>query len=331
MKTSFPHSFRLLIYSFFIFPLSLFFFSGCGSLSPISLAEPGSEASGVIKREKPPPRVKLEEFSPEWRPFAVEETSGLYYCSGRISGEKLEFWAIKADLGEPSIRIVINGGAEGKVSSTRVSSFVRNYALLAGINAVPFDHVSAKEGEDRTCAGIVVSDGVVTAPPVPGYDALVFYKLDEVELLNFVELRKAAILPQSEIGNLETVENALGGFRIILSEGELPERLLSNEYSSRQPRSAAGLSPDGSILYLLVIDGRRAGSAGATEAETGLVLKKLGAAWGLNFDGGGSSALALRFPDSKVRTVNTPIHGGIPGRERAVAACLGLGLLKKNE
>ena len=338
-KISFPHSFRLLIYSFFIFPLSLFFFSGCRSLSPLSLAEPGSEASGsaasgVVKRQKAQPRIGLEDFSPDWQPFAQKETPGLFYCSARISGEKLEFWAIKADLGEASIKIVINSGTEGKVLSTKVSSFVRNYDLLAGINAVPFDRVSAKEGEERICAGIVVSGGVVVARPVHGYDALVFYKP------NAGQHGQAAILPQSEIGNLETVENALGGFRIILDEGKLPERLLSNADSPRQnlpgntvsrhPRSAAGLSPDGSILYLLVIDGRRAGSAGATEAETGLVLKKLGAAWGLNFDGGGSSALALRFPDSRVRTVNTPIHGGIPGRERAVAACLGIGLLKKN-
>jgi len=139
----------------------------------------------------------------------------------------------------------------------------------------------------------------------------------------------------TESGGLDSVENAVGGFRIILREGGLPERLLSGNNASqseapRHPRSAAGLSADGSILYLLVIDGRRPGSAGATEAETGFVLKNLGAAWGLNFDGGGSTALALRFPDGRVRTANTPVHGGIPGRERAVAACLGITLARQD-
>ena len=161
----------------------------------------------------------------------------------------------------------------------------------------------------------MISDGVLVSPPVSGYDALVFYRDRSVP---------AAILPQSEITGLDAVENAVGGFQIILQNGELPERLSSQSAPPRHPRTAAGLSADGRTLYLLVIDGRRFGSIGATESETGLLLKKLGAGRGLNFDGGGSTALALRFPGGKVRTVNTPIHGGIPGRERAVAACLGL-------
>jgi exopolysaccharide biosynthesis protein len=74
----------------------------------------------------------------------------------------------------------------------------------------------------------------------------------------------------------------------------------------------------------VVIDGRRAGSVGATEAETALLLRALGAADGINFDGGGSTALALRYPDGKIRTVNTPVHGGVVGSERAVAGCLGI-------
>jgi exopolysaccharide biosynthesis protein len=96
----------------------------------------------------------------------------------------------------------------------------------------------------------------------------------------------------------------------------------------KHPRSAAGLSNQGRTLYLLVIDGRRPGSQGATEVETAFILKRLGAEWGLNFDGGGSSALAMRYADGRVRTLNKPIHSGIPNRERAVAACLGLAIEK---
>jgi len=32
----------------------------------------------------------------------------------------------------------------------------------------------------------------------------------------------------------------------------------------------------------------------------------------------------MRFADGKVRAVNTPIHGGIQGQERAVAGCIGV-------
>ena len=111
---------------------------------------------------------------------------------------------------------------------------------------------------------------------------------------------------------------------MILSDGKISMHTESN--NARHPRSAAGISADGKYLYLLVIDGRRLASAGSTEAETALILKQLGAWNGINFDGGGSSALALRFPDGKVRPINTPIHNNIPGLERAVAGCLGVGL-----
>ena len=285
-----------------------------------------------MEREKAPDRVEFSkidvsaDFSPDWRPFAEGECPGLFYTAIRVQEPKLEMWALKADLSEPSLKIVVNGGENGEVSSTKVSSFVRNNGLLAGINAVPFDPVSARENEERICVGIVVSNGVPTALPVPRYDALVFYAPNVTD-------RRAAILSQAEIGDLDRVEHALGGFFIILAEGKLPERLLAGPQKDlpRHPRSAAGLSADGCTLYLLVIDGRRSGSIGATEAETGLILKKLGAFWGLNFDGGGSSTLALRFPDGRIRAVNTPIHSGIPGRERAVAACLGLGTVEKNK
>jgi len=81
-------------------------------------------------------------------------------------------------------------------------------------------------------------------------------------------------------------------------------------------------------LYLLVIDGRRSGSIGGTELDTAILLQSLGSWDGINFDGGGSSALVIRYPDNKIRAVNTPIHSGIPGRERAVAGCIGIQIVK---
>jgi exopolysaccharide biosynthesis protein len=113
----------------------------------------------------------------------------------------------------------------------------------------------------------------------------------------------------------------------VLKNGEPGERALS--VKPRHPRSAAGISPEGRFLYLLVIDGRRSGSIGATEAETALLLRALGAHNGINFDGGGSSALAVRFGENRVRVVNRPVHAGIPGIERAVSGCLGVGVKDK--
>jgi exopolysaccharide biosynthesis protein len=220
-------------------------------------------------------------------------------------------------LTEPALELVVNGAGPGGgiIPSTTISGFVRDYDCIAGINTNPFSPVSAKVGEDRTITGITVSGGIPVADPRPPYDALVFYHDG-----------RAAIVEQAAlVGELDHIRHAVGGFYRVLQEGAVTERTLARS-TARHPRSAAGLSADGKTLFLLVIDGRRPGSIGATEEEIGLILRQLGASEGLNFDGGGSTALSLRYPDGKVRPVNTPIHHGIPGRERAVATCLGLRL-----
>ncbi|MDR2103557.1 MAG: phosphodiester glycosidase family protein [Treponema sp.] len=287
------------------------FFSSCTHLSPLS------------QRPAPYPRFPVPEaLAPQWRPLAAGYCPGLDYFEARVAEPRLEIRALRVDLMEPGLRIVVNAGEEGAgkgpagiIPSIKVSSFVRRYGCAVGINANPFRPVSGKEGEDRTIVGIAAADGVPAALPAPPYDALVFYTN-----------RRAAILAQAEIDPAllgRKITHAVGGFFRVLEAGEVPGAVL-REGAPRHPRSAAGLSADGAVLYLLVIDGRRPGSIGATEGEIGILLKRLGAWEGLNFDGGGSSALALRFPDGKVRTVNTPIHNGIPGRERGVAACLGI-------
>ena len=283
-----------------IFSISIFI-----SCSSLPLTDP--------LRTQPKSFAAVEMVLPEWQPYA----HGIEFMHGRSAVPELEFWALKIELAAPNLRIVVKGGADDteggtdNVLSTKVSSFVRANGLAAGINAVPFNIASSKEGQPIINIGIVISEGKQIAPANSNYDALVFYKDGKAEIVN-----------QSAIKSMENIVNAVGGFHHILINGEGAERTLSQE--GRKPRSAAGISADGEYLYLLVIDGRRARSAGSTERETALLLLALGAWNGINLDGGGSSALALRNTDGKVRVVNTPIHGGFPGMERAVAGCLGI-------
>jgi hypothetical protein len=285
----------------------LLILSSCTTLSPV-----GGQADRIVSAESP------ERVMPQWQPFAEDKLDGLAYFTGKVSSPRFEFHALRVDLSVPELRILAAGGGDaisgdsgGEFLSTKVSSFVRSNDLIAGINALPFDPVSGKEGEPRVNIGIVVADGVMISAPHPRYDALVFYTDGQ-----------AMIIAQSEIDTAENIASAVGGFRRILENNELVPRVL--DLDARHPRSAAGISQSGRYLYLLVIDGRRLGSIGSTEAETALLLRALGASEGINFDGGGSTALALRYPDGKVRVVNTPIHDLIPGRERAVAGCLGI-------
>jgi len=67
-------------------------------------------------------------------------------------------------------------------------------------------------------------------------------------------------------------------------------------------RSAAAISADGRWLFLLALDRN---AAGMTYAELASLLLSLGAASGVNLDGGGSSTLVARGPDEpQVRVKN---------------------------
>lgn len=84
--------------------------------------------------------------------------------------------------------------------------------------------------------------------------------------------------------------------------------------ASRNPRTLAGVRPDGTLL-LVTVDGRRRGwSAGVTLVEAARVMRYLGATDALNLDGGGSTTMTVgRKP------ANRPSD---PGGERAVSDAL---------
>lgn len=97
------------------------------------------------------------------------------------------------------------------------------------------------------------------------------------------------------------VFDAVGGDPILLSNGT-PEPICTS--CARQPRTAVGVTADGTIL-LVVIDGRQARwSRGATLGELRGIMADLGAVDAMNLDGGGSSEMVVNG-----EVVNRPSEG----------------------
>ena len=256
---------------------------------------------------------RIEGFVPQW-----QELSGcLAFTAGRIRSPRLEFWALRADLTDESLEIVVNGDGAGEnlpagtIPAVTVSGFAVRYGCTAAMNAGPFSPVSDRIGEPRALTGVFISEGRTVSPPLSRYDCIVFY-----------EDGRATVLNQAELAGADGIRHALGGFFTVLDGGGVKVRGPESG-KVRHPRSAAATGSGGGILYLLVVDGRRPGSVGATEVETALLLLSLGAESGLLMDGGGSSALAVER-GGRIALVNKPVHGGIAGRERAVATCIGI-------
>lgn len=120
--------------------------------------------------------------------------------------------------------------------------------------------------------------------------------------------------------------NAISGDRMVLVKGQLVQNLATN---IPNPRTAIGLSSNGRVLILMVVDGRQPGySEGVNFPELAELLTSFGAYTGINMDGGGSSTLVIKGIDGKPRVLNIPIDSNVPGKERSIANHLGIFIKK---
>jgi len=85
----------------------------------------------------------------------------------------------------------------------------------------------------------------------------------------------------------------VSGSPALVRDGELVGYRHPRHALYRNPRTAIGVSKDGSTLFLLVVDGREGSAQGMTCRESATVLREHGAWNAINLDGGGSSALFI--------------------------------------
>lgn len=131
---------------------------------------------------------------------------------------------------------------------------------------------------------------------------------DEVELIQKLNVPVANRAPI-----------VMGGGPLVLENGKVnvrsAEEFIPNDIAKgHAPRTAVGLKKDGTVL-ILVVDGRSHSSNGLTLQELARYFLRLGACDAVNFDGGGSSVMAING-----EVVNKPSDG----RERPVSMALGL-------
>jgi len=242
---------------------------------------------------------------------------------------QLSLVAARVDLRAPGLRWLATPPAEpgsaplappgrhvGETIGRLTSSFLREHGLQLAINAAPFGPVVDEEGTLLDVAGLQVSQGRLVSGQAKRYPALMLMRDGSARIVE----------PPFD---LEGVDNAVGGFDVVLKHGRplfAPGSAATGAHTTAlHPRTAVGLSADGRQMILLVVDGRQAGfSLGVSLAELAQLLAGLGASEGINLDGGGTSTLAVQGTDGRPQVLNRPIHRGEPGRERVSASHLGL-------
>ena len=163
----------------------------------------------------------------------------------------------------------------------------------------PWNHPHA----DRT--GLIVSEGVLVAPPFRKYPSFVVDKKGK----HFFAIFK-------EKDDLSNIQHAVSGFGFVLKNG----KVLHKDNGRLAPRTGYGLSSCGKYLILFVCDGRQKEySMGCSTYEVGEFLKYFGASEGLNMDGGGSTTLIVR-DGKKLIKLNSHRNGA----ERSVGGAMGI-------
>ncbi len=102
------------------------------------------------------------------------------------------------------------------------------------------------------------------------------------------------------------MRGVVSGHPWILDQGNVvPFTSSSTLCTTRNPRTAVGMSKDGTTLVVMVVDGRSSASAGMTCGELASELESLGAWNATNLDGGGSSTMYVQGAG----VVNVPSDG----------------------
>ena len=119
--------------------------------------------------------------------------------------------------------------------------------------------------------------------------------------------------------DFDQIDTAFGGGGLLLLDGqEAP--VTDIVAAGRQPRTAFGVSQDGTKAIMMVVDGR-GDSIGATHSEMAALMKEYGAYEALHLDGGGSSTMVVQtVDDAAPQLQNTPSDGA----QRKVIASVGV-------
>lgn len=192
-------------------------------------------------------------------------------------------------IDDPSRVKIATAPRMGTVGAT-TSQIVEAYDAIAGINAGGIEDDALSNG--GTPSGLLIEDGVLKTPDAStgSYSVVGLDNENRMVVSNSITYSRL-----QELG----IRDAVSFNPVIIVNGQ-PTIYYGDGGWGIQPRTAIAQRQDGAIL-MLVIDGRRAGSIGATLKNVQDILLDYGAYNAFNLDGGASSTMVF---DSKL--VNQP-------------------------
>ncbi len=151
---------------------------------------------------------------------------------------------------------------------------------------------SGPAGPTATYSVETVGCFAASPPPAGGIVLAARPGTDEATFLTSLTVGESLTVSWS-VG-FDDVRDLIGGYPVLLQDGQPTVGPCSQPICGRHPRTAVGVTADG-IVLLVVVDGRQAGySTGMTLSELANFLRSLGAVEATNLDGGGSSTVVVQ-------------------------------------
>jgi len=221
-------------------------------------------------------------------------------------GAPVRAYAISIKKGSASIQTTMPSdsadkkGTVAKMSSQLSAAISNGKNVLAGVNADFFDM-----GGTNVMRGLCIKDGELISGTG---DRPWFGITHDGDAVMGTDADYAAYKYK--------LTTAVGASHVILKGGATDNLATSSEFSyTRHPRTAAGVTADGTVV-LIVVDGRQPSvSNGASLADLAYIMASLGCVDAVNLDGGGSSTFILKNEKGTLVTENSPSGGTL----RAVA------------
>ena len=211
---------------------------------------------------------------------------------------------LRVDLKNPNIKpsIIVakdpDGSGPAEAELTNPFKLANKNEVLAFINTNPWDSFPNKEGKRNRnwfegqpvdIDGLAISGGKIRSNTQPRDSSI--WLNNEGQLI-------LGGKPENE-----DVQEAMNGFQLITKEGNI----IVSPDNSIHPRTAIGANKNGTLIWLVVVDGRQKGySEGMNLFELASLMVDLGCWNATNMDGGGSSIMGMIEADGKIKLMNSP-------------------------
>ena len=235
---------------------------------------------------------------------------------------------MKIDLKDPRVSVHVSRGGpdpdgDGPWLTTLLptSEIAEREKYDVAINGDFFEAEATKDIEGKNTGyvrgkaaapvGTAMTDGVLWHRAV---NARPYLEITDTKVAKLLEGQQPVDASAREI---------VSGSQIIVRDGRAVS-FTGAFATNRHPRTVVGIDSSGTQLTLMVVDGRQPQlSIGMTLAELSDEMIRLGCSSAINLDGGGSTTLVCRSPETKkLAIINSPSDT----KERSVADVLGITL-----